>query len=71
MMAKGEELVKYITQRVVTYIDLPPEQRKQRKLARIQSREPWHYRYFGMIPMAIKLLFRNGSNKKAPSDGDA
>lgn len=69
-MAKGEELVKYVTQKVVTYIDLPPEERKQRKLARIQTREPWHFRYFGMLPMAIKLLFQGGSGKKTPSDGD-
>lgn len=66
-MAKGEELVKYVTQKVVTYIDTPHEERKQRKLERIKQREPWGTRLFGMLPMGFSLLIGRRKKKKAPS----
>jgi len=64
-MAKGEELVKYVTQRVVQYIDTPSDRRRQQRLGR--KKEPWTTRWFGMIPMAVSMLF--GRGKKAPSAG--
>ncbi|ANE48261.1 hypothetical protein SY83_20420 [Paenibacillus swuensis] len=54
-MAKGEDLIKYITQQVVTYIDTPKEIRHQaRNTAR---KEPWESKWFGMIPISLKLWF--------------
>lgn len=67
-MAKGEEIVKYVTQKVVEYIDTPPEDRKQQRMTRKQAQEPWSVRWFGMIPMSLHVMFRR--NKKAPSDRD-
>ncbi|WP_199619653.1 YqzE family protein [Paenibacillus alkalitolerans] len=69
-MAKGEELVKYVTEKVVSYIDMPPEERKHRKLERKQTREPWGTRLFGMLPMALSMFFGSRRNKKAPSAKD-
>ncbi|CAI6027945.1 hypothetical protein PAECIP112173_00520 [Paenibacillus sp. JJ-100] len=53
-MAKSDELVKYITQRVVHYIDTPKDERKERR-AQSRRKEPWSMRWFGMLPFAISL----------------
>ncbi|MFX3647397.1 MAG: YqzE family protein [Paenibacillus sp.] len=50
-MAKSDELVKYITQRVVHYIDTPKDERK----GRAKRKEPWAMKWFGMIPFAVSL----------------
>ncbi len=54
MMAKSDELVKYITQRVVHYIDTPKDERKERRSQR-KKKEPWSMKWFGMIPFAVSL----------------
>jgi hypothetical protein len=66
-MAKGEDIVKYVTQKVVEYIDTPSEHRKVRRQNR--RREPWTVRWFGMIPMSISMMF-GGRRKKTPSARD-
>ncbi|PYE52331.1 YqzE family protein [Paenibacillus barcinonensis] len=53
-MAKSDELVKYITQRVVNYMDTPKDERKERK-AQSRRKEPWAMKWFGMIPFAFSL----------------
>lgn len=63
-MAKGEDIVKYVTQKVVEYIDTPSDRRKVRRQNR--RREHWTTRWFGMIPMSISMLFGR-NRKKAPS----
>ncbi|WP_435921597.1 YqzE family protein [Paenibacillus sp. DYY-L-2] len=52
-MAKGDELVKYITERVVDYVETPRDIRKEK--ARLK--ESWSSRWFGMIPFSISLWF--------------
>lgn len=52
-MAKGDELVKYITERVVDYVETPRDIRKERA----KFKEPWSSRWFGMIPFSISLWF--------------
>ncbi|MCC2686192.1 MAG: hypothetical protein K0R75_3091 [Paenibacillaceae bacterium] len=55
-MAKSDELVKYITQRVVEYIDTPKEVRRENKQAvKTREREPGLQRWFGMIPDSIRI----------------
>ena len=46
-MAKSDELVKYITQRVVHFMDTPKEERKDRS----KVKEPWAMKWFGMLPL--------------------
>lgn len=67
-MAKGEDIVKYVTQKVVEYIDTPSDARKERR--RNRRREPWTVRWFGMIPMSISMLLGTNKRKKAPSASD-
>ncbi|MBN3522722.1 YqzE family protein [Paenibacillus apiarius] len=55
-MDKGEELIKFITQRVVTYIDTPVEARRERKMERKNRvKEPWSTKWFGMMPLGMKM----------------
>ncbi|WP_309123309.1 YqzE family protein [Paenibacillus sp.] len=68
-MAKGEEIVKYVTQKVVQYIDTPSDRRKRERELRRRKNEPWTTRWFGMIPMSVSMLF--GRGKKAPPAGKA
>ncbi|PQP80168.1 YqzE family protein [Paenibacillus sp. PCH8] len=58
-MAKSDELVRYITQRVVHYIDTPKDERKDRA----KRKEPWTMKWFGMIPFAVSLWV--GKKEKA------
>lgn len=53
-MAKGDELVKYITERVVHYVETPKTVRREHKAAR----EPWRNRWFGMIPFSLSLWWK-------------
>jgi hypothetical protein len=54
-MAKSDELVKYVTQRVVRYIETPKEVRRQVRASQKQGREHWETRWFGMLPLAFKM----------------
>ncbi|WP_058303575.1 YqzE family protein [Gorillibacterium timonense] len=56
MASKRDDLVKYITERVVIYIDTPKEQRRAAREA-VKPKEPWKVRWFGMIPDSLRLLF--------------
>ncbi|GIP27626.1 hypothetical protein J23TS9_27560 [Paenibacillus sp. J23TS9] len=59
-MASGDELVKYITERVVTFIETPKEER----LRHTKPREPWGEKWFGMIPLGLTLMKRQPRKKK-------
>ncbi|ULL19699.1 YqzE family protein [Paenibacillus sp. H1-7] len=54
-MAKADELVKYVTEQFVIYMETPREVRKQTKASIRQSREQWQYRWFGMLPIAARM----------------
>lgn len=58
MAASREDLVKYLTERVVAYIETPRDVRKQVRLDRRVLREPWQTRWFGMLPLAM-AMWRN------------
>lgn len=60
MASKRDDLVKYITERVVTYIGTPREKRKARHS--VKAKEPWTVRWFGMVPDSLRLFF--GSKKR-------
>ncbi len=59
---KGAELVQYITQQVVSYIDDSNHKKDQ---PRLQHKEPWQYRWFGLLPMALSLWFEEKNQKKS------
>jgi hypothetical protein len=53
MSQKSEELLKFITKQLVTYMGMPKEERRERQ----RRREHWTYRWFGMIPVSLRMLF--------------
>jgi hypothetical protein len=54
-LAKSDELVKYVTVKLLDYIETPREIRKQVKASQKVAREHWKYRWFGMLPLAIRM----------------
>ena len=59
-MANSNDLIKYITERVVTYIDTPKEVRKKGR-----GKEPWTVRWFGMIPFSLSLWKDDLASKRS------
>ncbi|WP_174734148.1 YqzE family protein [Mesobacillus harenae] len=55
---KTNDYVKYITQTVVKYIDQPKDERKQTKLAKKETKPPFLFRWFGVVPYAIMAIFK-------------
>ncbi|WP_047980093.1 YqzE family protein [Ornithinibacillus contaminans] len=57
---KGNDYVKFMTEQVVSYIDLPKEQRQKRKSdSKAQKNQPMlGNRWFGVLPVAIKSIFK-------------
>ena len=51
---KTNDYVRYLTKTVVEHFDTPKDERKQRKAAKKQSREPFIDRWFGIVPLSIK-----------------
>jgi hypothetical protein len=49
-----QDYLKYLTKLFVEYMETPKEERRKRKL----PRESWSARWFGSIPMSIKLFLR-------------
>lgn len=51
-MDSGKDYLKYLTERIVRYVDTP---RNERKMARTTSKETWQYRWFGMLPVSFRV----------------
>ncbi|MEJ8545435.1 YqzE family protein [Brevibacillus borstelensis] len=49
-----QEYLKYVTRLFVRYVETPKTERRLNK----PPRESWSARWFGAIPMSIKLLWR-------------
>ncbi|NBI31193.1 YqzE family protein [Chengkuizengella marina] len=62
-MAKnsGEDLLKEITEKVVTYMSTPKELRDKHQ--EVQYKETWKTKWFGMLPMAMDMLFKRTAHK--------
>jgi hypothetical protein len=60
---KGEELVQYITQRVVAYIETPKEERKRARRQR-RDKEAWQRRWFGVVPFALSMWVEQLKTRK-------
>lgn len=71
-MAKSDDLVKFITQRVtervVTIMEVPREERRQNREDSRKPKEPWSVRWFGMLPFAFHMLF--SGRRKAGAKGE-
>ncbi|SET61888.1 YqzE-like protein [Salinibacillus kushneri] len=59
----GNDIVKYMTQEIMKYMQLPKDEREQRKSQRKNEKVNRSNRYFGMLPTAFKM-FWNGKRKE-------
>jgi hypothetical protein len=63
MMMEGSDYLKYMTERVVSYLDAPATE-EEGKLNRKISRESWLTRWFGVLPMGLMMWWGNKTDKK-------
>ncbi|MFC0522634.1 YqzE family protein [Pontibacillus salicampi] len=52
------DYVKFMTQEIVRYMDMPQDEKKERKRTKQEYKEPVSYKMFGMLPFALKTLFK-------------
>lgn len=62
MADKGVDLVQYITEKMVNYIETPKEERKQNRKLR-HPKEPWLNRWFGVVPFALSMWLEQRRKK--------
>ncbi|WP_416728956.1 YqzE family protein [Fictibacillus sp. JL2B1089] len=62
-MAAGSDVIKFLTQRVVKYLDEPKSVRKERRITKKNEREPLLTYLFGVVPMGLGLAFRRKKKK--------
>ncbi|MBJ6364294.1 YqzE family protein [Paenibacillus sp. GCM10012307] len=63
-MANGTDWVKFMTERVVNYMETPREQRKQSRLEARSMREPWLTRWFGLAPLGLKVWWQGHKKRR-------
>lgn len=51
MASSGDELVKYITEKVVVYIEDP----RAIHARRAERKQPWSQKWFGMLPLGWSI----------------
>ena len=54
----SEDWIKYMTEKVVVFVDTPREIRKQNKAQLKRSKEPWLIRWFGMTGMGMMIWIK-------------
>lgn len=59
----SNDLVRFITEQVVTYFDRPKDERKELRTQKKLAKPPFSNRWFGMLPMALSLFFKNQLKK--------
>lgn len=52
-MASANDLIRDMTERFVRYIETPKETRRAARPSR--PKEAWQYRWFGLVPVALKV----------------
>ncbi|CDQ39676.1 MULTISPECIES: YqzE family protein [Virgibacillus] len=59
------DYIKFMTEQVVTYIDLPAEEKKKRKTKRQRKSVLFGNRWLGLLPFAFRMMINK--NKQAQS----
>ncbi|KGX85003.1 YqzE family protein [Pontibacillus marinus] len=61
----GNDYVKFMTQEIVRYMDLPQEEKKKRKEEKKHQKTPISNQMFGVLPFALKFFFKRDKNKSS------
>nr|WP_245347742.1 YqzE family protein [Oceanobacillus polygoni] len=62
-MMSGNDYLKFMTEQVVSYLDLPSEERKKRKEAHKQQDSFYATRWLGMLPFTLKIMFQKENSR--------
>jgi len=57
MASNGDDLVKYITEKVVVFMEDPHIRRKE------EPKQPWSQKWFGMLPLGLSIWRSNWGHK--------
>jgi hypothetical protein len=58
-----DTLVQYTAEKLTTYIEMPKDQRKELRKQQAMRREPWGYRWFGLLPYSTMQGLRSVQKK--------
>jgi hypothetical protein len=64
MAIKTDDYIKYLTEKVVAYMDTPADVRKEKRSLHKSTREPWVVRWFGMVPLSVLIWWNKRKRKK-------
>lgn len=51
----GNDYIKFLTEQITSYIDLDPQDRKQKRLKRKEHRSNSLDRWLGVLPLMVKI----------------
>jgi hypothetical protein len=52
------DYIKFLTQQLVQYMDIPSTERKQQRKMKKNNQSSFSHRWFGIVPFAVKMLFK-------------
>lgn len=55
-----KDWITYVLEKLVWFMETPKQERKEQRSAR---REPWSSRWFGMIPMSVRMATKRVRKK--------
>lgn len=64
MAMESSDYLKYMTERVVSYLDNKTDEEEEDTQEKKVSREPWLTRWFGVLPMGLMMWWGQKADKK-------
>ena len=56
----GNDYLKFMTEQVISYMELPSEEKRKRKEAQKRDASLYANKWFGMLPFTLKIMFHKG-----------
>ncbi|WP_372637250.1 YqzE family protein [Cohnella sp.] len=60
----GSEYLRYVTERVVSYMERPKDEEAEKKISAPRIKEPWLTKWFGIAPMGLMIWWGSRAEKK-------
>ncbi|MFZ3577889.1 YqzE family protein [Virgibacillus sp. DJP39] len=57
----GNDYIKYMTGQIIGYLDLPKDEKKERRKKQKQEKDLLSSRWLGMLPFAMKMLWKKAN----------
>lgn len=59
---KGNEYVKFMTEEIVSYLHMPADEKRKKKIERKEKIDSPVSHWFGVIPFSLRLLIQQKRN---------